>query len=82
MSSKEHNPITVVSETDARGEVQFASIRFGPHYIVEVRHDGAKVSFSLVYTHHGFAADASEVDGELESIINEVRRTRPDAVID
>ena len=82
MSKRPHNPISVVSETDARGEVQFASIRFGPHYIVEVRQDGAKVSFSLVYTHHGFGADASEVNGELESIINDVRGTHPDAVID
>jgi hypothetical protein len=82
VSGKAHNPIDVVSETDTKGEVRFASIRFGPHYIVEVRQDGPKVSFSLVYTHHGFAADASEVNGELESIINEVRRTRPEAVID
>ena len=82
MSKRPQNSINVVSETNAYGEVSFASIRFGPHYIVEVRQDGAKVSFSLVYTHHGFGADASEVNGELESIINDVRRTHPEAVID
>ena len=82
MSNRPHNPITVVSETDAHGEVSFASIRFGPHYVVEVRQDGANVSFSLVYTHHGFSADASEVNGELECIINGVRSAHPEATMD
>jgi len=40
------------------------------------------VSFVLVATHHGFKADASEVDGELERIIEEVRRAHPETTVD
>ena len=82
MTQRPYNSINVLSRADTHGEILPASIRFGPHYIVEVRQDGANVSFSLVYTHHGFVVDASEVNGELEQLINDVRRTRPHAVID
>ena len=82
MSNTPRYPIDVVSETDARGDITFASIRFGPHYRVEVRNDGANVSFELVATHHGFKADASEVNGELERIIQEVRHAHPDTTVD
>ena len=43
---------------------------------------GANVSFELVATHHGFKADASEVNGELERIIQEVRHAHPDTTLD
>ena len=33
-------------------------------------------------THHGFLADASIVDSELEGIINEVREAHPDLTVD
>ena len=42
----------------------------------------AVTSFVLVATHHGFRADASEVDGELERIIEEIRHAHPDAEVD
>jgi hypothetical protein len=74
--------IDVDSERDANGEVTEARIRFGPHYLVEVRKDRGTVSFVLVATHHGFKADASEVDGELERIIEEVRRAHPETTVD
>ena len=41
-----------------------------------------KVDFILGATHHGFKADASEVMGELEQIINEIRLSHPDATVD
>jgi type IV secretory pathway TrbF-like protein len=74
--------IDVDSEKNANGKVTVARIRFGPHYLVEVRKDRGKVSCVLVATHHGFKADASEVSGELERIIEEVRRAHPDAIVD
>jgi hypothetical protein len=76
------NSIDVDSEMDASGEVTVARIRFGPHYLVEVRKERGKVWFELCFTHHGFKADASEVDGELEGIIEEVRRTHPEGTLD
>jgi hypothetical protein len=33
-------------------------------------------------THHGFKADASEVKGELERIVSEVRATHPGSAVD
>jgi hypothetical protein len=82
MSEPSNNPITVETEHGADGQIVAARIRFGPHYLVEVRGDGSSVSFTLVRTHHGFSADASEVGGELETIIDEVRRARPAAAVD
>jgi len=58
-------------------------VRFGPHHILEISHpEGGKAALQLVATHHGFKADASELDGELEKIINLVRDIRPDLKID
>lgn len=39
-------------------------------------------SFTLAYTHHGFRADATEVSGELERIIDQVRAAHPEALVD
>jgi hypothetical protein len=56
-------------------EVRRAKIRFGPHHLVEVWKEGDKTSFALRYTHHGFKADPSELNGELERIINQIRES-------
>ena len=53
-----------------------------PSYVLEVRQTANDVSFELVYTHHGFRADASTVSGELEQIIEEARRAHPDKAVD
>jgi len=77
-----HDPIEVGVERGDDGQVRQARIRFGPHYAAEVRSDGERVSFSLVATHHGFAADATEVGGELELILTDVRRLHPERAVD
>jgi len=71
-----------VLEKSDRDEIALARIRFGPHYVVEVQKVGAGVAFTLLATHHGFRADASEVDGELEQIIDEVRGGHPNLIVD
>jgi hypothetical protein len=70
------------TETDEAGEVSYARVRFGPHYLLEVRCEQGRTSLELCFTHHGFRADASELDGELEGVINEVRRRFPELVVD
>jgi hypothetical protein len=82
VSIQRHNPIDVQVEHRPDGAIGRASIRFGPHHVVDVRDDGERVSFSLVFTHHGFAVDASEPGGELERIIEEVRHAHPDTAVD
>ena len=74
--------IGVDVEEDATGEVHRARIRFGPHHAVEVWKDGGKTSFAVVATHQGFKVDASELNSELERIIEEVRAAHPDTAVD
>ena len=82
MTKHSYGPIDVTSERGAGGEVETIRIRFGPHYIVEVHDDRSSVTFTLVATHHGFTADASQVGGELEDVIQEVRSAHPGAAVD
>ena len=55
-------------------EVITNQLVFGPHYFVQLKlEDLGAVTFVLGATHHGFKADASQVNCELEKIIYEVR---------
>jgi hypothetical protein len=61
-------------------EGQYSNVRivFGPHYFVNLRlNEKEEVIFGLGATHHGFKADASEVGGELETFIYEIRDAHP-----
>lgn len=65
------------------GTISAVRLVFGPHYFVDLSlQDDAAVQFVLGFTHHGFVADASEVSGELEQIINETRVNHPDRAVD
>jgi len=57
-------------------------VNFGPHYFVDIFEKDGKATFVLGATHHGFMVDASEVNGELEKIIYEVRGAHPDKTVD
>lgn len=61
------------------GNYTHVAVSFGPHYYVVIqsqKQGGA--TFLLGATHHGFTADASRLNGELERIIDEVRRAHPE----
>ena len=70
-------------QTDANGVITNVRLVFGPHHFVDLhrREDGG-VEFVMGATHHGFLADASIVDSELEGIISEVREAHPDLTVD
>lgn len=73
----------VETSTDDEGEYTDVRIVFGPHHFLELRGEpGGEVTFVLGATHHGFRADASEVGGELEAFINEVREAHPNNLVD
>jgi hypothetical protein len=57
--------------------IKAVRLAFGPHYFVEVVRDGGKVTFYLGATHHGIKADASEVNGELEWFVEELKTGHP-----
>lgn len=74
---------TIEAEKDREGNYDRVRVVFGPHHYVELNRDSSgSVSFELGATHHGFKADASKVDGDLEKIINSVRRDFPRNVVD
>lgn len=74
---------TVETRKDAEGLYDRVRLVFGPHYFVELRRErDGKVTFILGATHHGFKADGSEVGGELENFINDIRRAHPNNMID
>ena len=73
----------VETKKDSTGNLTRVRLVFGPHYFVElVREKSGGVTFVLGATHHGFKADASEVNGELEKFIYELRNSHPDNMID
>ena len=74
--------IDVQSQPGASGDYTELRVEFGPHYFLELRQEGEGVTLYLGATHHGFKADASQVGGELENYISEIRRAHPQSTID
>ncbi len=65
-------------ERDADGKVSAVRFAFGPHYFVQVDIREGKETLCVGATHHGIAADASEVNGELEQFVEELKRAHPE----
>lgn len=75
---KSHDMIRNVEiEKGADGNITRVSCAFGPHYFVDVFVENGKPVLTLGATHHGFKADASEVMGELERFVNEIKERHP-----
>ena len=72
----------VIIKKDAMGDYKEIRIVFGPHYFIELLEQNEKITFRLGATHHGLQADASEVNGELEQLIYEIREKYPNKCID
>ena len=70
-----------IGETGAAAP-EWVRFAFGPHYFIEVINKDGEVKLLIGSTHHGVTLDASKVGGELEDIINEIRRTRPETAFD
>jgi hypothetical protein len=68
-------------ETGDDNSFKRVRILFGPYYSLEIRNKRKSLDFVLAATHHGFKADASEVSGELEKFINEIRKLHPSNAI-
>jgi hypothetical protein len=74
---------SVEVQKNAKGDYSHVRLVFGPHYFVELQlQPSGGVDFVVGATHHGFKADASQVNGELERIIQEVRAKHPANVVD
>lgn len=69
-------------KSDGEGRIHLLRVAFGPHHFLELVEDEGKVSLAIGATHHGFHADASDVNSELEQICEEIRQRHPDKAID
>jgi hypothetical protein len=65
----------------AKGGVEAVVVRLAPHYVVVIT-GGAKPTVSMACTHHGFVAEAFELNGQLEQVINHVRQSFPKLRVD
>ena len=64
-----------------KGGVEVVVVRLAPHHLVVIT-GGAKPTVSLACTHHGFEAEAFELNGQLEQVINHVRKQFPKLRVD
>ncbi|NBV85162.1 MAG: hypothetical protein EBS01_02595 [Verrucomicrobia bacterium] len=65
------------------GTFKKVRIVFGPHHFLELHAEAdGKVDFWLGATHHGFRADATEVESELYKILEAVRAQFPENILD
>ena len=64
-----------------KGGIDAIVVRLAPHHLVVIT-GGAKPTVSLACTHHGFVAEAYELNGQLEQVINHVRKHFPKLRVD
>ena len=77
------NRISVRIDSNEREQpFENVKIEFGPHYFVDIMKDNNGVKFVLGATHHGVMLDASEIGGELERAIEQLRKKNPKRTLD
>lgn len=64
-----------------KGGIEAIVVRLASHHLVVIT-GGAKPTVSLACTHHGFVAEAYELNGQLEQVINHVRKHFPKLRVD
>ena len=64
-----------------KGGVEAVVVRVAPHYLIVIT-GGAKPTVSMACTHHGFVAEAFELNGQLEQVISHVRQRFPKLRVD
>ena len=73
--------ILSVDVVKGKGGVEVVVVRLAPHHLVVIT-GGAKPTVSLACTHHGFVAEAYELNGQLEQVVNHVRKHFPKLRVD
>jgi hypothetical protein len=82
-SSPYSAPRGILSVDIVKGEggAEALVVRLAPHYQI-VLTGGEQPTVSLACTHHGFVAEAFELNGQLEQVINHVRKHFPKLRVD
>ena len=73
--------ILSVDVVRGKGGVEAVVVRLAPHHLVIIT-GGAKPTVSMACTHHGFVAEAYELNGQLEKVINHIRKRFPELRVD
>lgn len=73
--------IRAIEVTRGRDGAECVVISLAPHYTVVIT-GGEKPKVGVSYTHHGFVAEAFELNGQLEQVINHVRKQFPKLRVD
>ena len=64
-----------------KGGVEAVIVRLAPHNLIVIT-GGNQPTVSMACTHHGFVAEAFELNGQLEQGINHVRKHFPKLLTD
>ena len=65
---------------DNDGKISDISFVFGPHHFLEVSLDKDKVKLKLGATHHGFEINGSDIGGDLDKLIWDIRSNHHDKI--
>ena len=79
--SEEVEGIRSIEVVRAPGVAECLVVSLAPHYTIVIT-GGAQPSVGVSYTHHGFVAEAFELNGQLEQVINHVRKHFPKLRVD
>jgi hypothetical protein len=73
----------ITIQRHSNGSLGKVRIVFGPHHFIELHSDAeGRVEFWLGATHHGIRADASEVNSQLERMVEFTRKQFPENTLD
>ena len=65
---------------DSDGKVLGISFAFGPHHFLEVSSADERVKLKLGATHHGFEIDGTDIGGDLEELIWDIRSSQKEKI--
>ena len=73
---------SVVVEGNREQGYKRVQVLFGTNYFIEIVDNDGRVEFLLGAHHTGFKADASELQGQLQKYITEVKERHPESAFE
>ena len=73
---------SVVVEGNRESGYKRVQVLFGTNYFLEIVDNDGRVEFLLGAHHTGFKADASELQGQLQKYISEVKERHPESAFE
>ena len=73
---------SVVVEGNREAGYKRVQVLFGTNYFLEIVDNDGRVEFLLGAHHTGFKADASEIQGQLEKYISEIKAQHPESAFE